>query len=559
MLETLRIENYALIDRLETEFAPGFNAITGETGAGKSILIGALGLVLGARASADMVREGAESARVEALFRVAKPSKALAALLREQEIPLEDDGGLLLCRTVSADGRGRAHAGGRLVPVSVLAAIGDELVDLHGQHDHQSLLRADQQRLLLDEYAGAADDAARVAALAAELGGIGREIATLETDDRERARRMEFLRFEVDEIDAAGLRPGEEEEVRARHRRITHAETLHTLANRAHALLYDGDTGAAIDAIDAAAADLEEMAGIDGEFRALAGQLAEARAQVDAVAAEVRRHTGEFEFDPEELEELNRRIALLGALKRKYGPDVEAVLAYRERAAAELAGYENRDGRLAELRREEACVRAAAEAAAEALSKKRRAAAAKLAKQIPAELHGLEMRGARFEVEFTRVDLCAHGIDRIEFLLSANAGEKPKPLRQVASGGEISRVMLAMKCVFAGADRIPVMIFDEIDAGVGGAAARRVAEKMAELAETRQVLCITHLAQIAAAAAAHHTVRKQAAGGHTATTAARVLGGEREREVARLLDGSEARASIEHARALLDEMTRRNR
>ena len=553
MLETLRIQNYALIDRLEVEFRPGFGVLTGETGAGKSIIVGALGLVLGARASADMVRDGEAAARVEAVFRIDKPSTRLRALLRDHDVELEE-GALLLSRSINADGRGKAYAGDRIVPVSLLAALGDELVDLHGQHEHQSLLRPECQMDLLDAFADAGEMTERVAAAVTRLSAIDRDIAALETDDRERARRAEFLRFEVDEIDAAGLQPGEEDELRARQRRITHAETLFTLANQVYNGLYENESGAAIDSIDAALKDLGELSEIDGEFGALARQLAEAREAVDSVASEIRQHTSRMEFDAGELDEINRRLAMVGALKRKYGPDVDSILAYRERAAAELTGYENRDERLESLRRERANLLSEAMEAARKLSTARRAAGLKLDKLVIAALRDLDMKGAHFETRIEETDLGARGIDRVEFMLSANAGERPRPLRTVASGGEISRIMLALKSVFAGADRIPTLVFDEIDAGVGGVVARRVAAKMAALARSHQVICITHLAQIAAAAETHYTVSKHDVRGHAVTGMDRVGGEEREREVARLLDGSISEISLGHARALLADM-----
>ncbi len=553
MLETLRIQNYALIDRLEVEFRPGFGVLTGETGAGKSIIVGALGLVLGARASADMVRDGEATARVEAVFRIDKPSARLRALLRDHDVGLED-GALLLSRSISADGRGRAYAGDRIVPASLLAALGDELVDLHGQHEHQSLLRPECQMDLLDAFAAEGELAERVAAAVARLSAIDRDIAALETDDRERARRAEFLRFEVDEIDAAGLQPGEEEELRARQRRITHAETLFTLANQVYNGLYENESGAAIDNIDAALKDLEALSEIDGEFGELSRQLAEAREAVDSVASEIRQHTSRMEFDAGELDEINRRLAMVGALKRKYGPDVDSILAYRERAAAGLEGYENRDERLESLRRERAAALSEAMESARKLSAARRAAGTRLDKQVIAALRDLDMKGAHFETRIEETDLGARGIDRVEFMLSANAGERPRPLRTVASGGEISRIMLALKSVFAGADRIPTLVFDEIDAGVGGVVARRVAAKMAALARSHQVICITHLAQIAAAAETHFTVSKHDVRGHAVTGMDRVDGEEREREVARLLDGSVSEISLGHARALLADM-----
>lgn len=552
MLETLRIQNIALIDETEVEFRPGFNALTGETGAGKSILMGALNLVLGARASSDVLREGADRASVEAVFRVKKPGRRLNALLREHDVALED-GALLLARIVHSDGRSKAYAGGTLVPVSVLAAIGDELVDLHGQHEHQSLLKADRQLDLLDAFAGAEALAEQTAELVSQLRTVDKVIASLETDDRERARQLEFLRFEVAEIDAAGLVPGEEEEMKSRLNLITNAETIYNQAVLAYGLLYESDEGPAIDRIDAALIQLEGLAAIDARFRPLAEQLNEARASVDAVAQEVRTFTERAEFDPQEIEELNQRKALLQTLRRKYGAGVAEILAYRDKAAGEIAAYDQRDERLDALRKQREQLGAQAQAAAEKLSAKRRAGAEKLSKQVSSALQDLGMKGAKFDTHFDLIALGNSGIDKVEFMLAANAGERAKPLRHVASGGEISRIMLALKVVFAGADAIATLVFDEIDSGVGGAVARKVAEKIAQLAKSHQVLCITHIAQIAAVAQAHFTVSKKVSKGRTTTTVSEVASQGRIEEIARLLDGSLTDVSIEHARVLLEE------
>jgi DNA repair protein RecN (Recombination protein N) len=365
---------------------------------------------------------------------------------------------------------------------------------------------------------------------------------------------MEFLRHEIGEIDAAGLQPGEEEELRNRLNRIIHAEKLRGLSESAYAALYEGESPSAVDLLDRALSGIAELGGISAEFLELSAPLQEARAQVEAVAETLRGNLSDTEYDPAELDTLHRRQNIINDLKRKYGADIAEILAYRDRAAAELAGYDSRDARLAELREQEARLRGEATEAAQALSAVRRKAAAVLDRKIAETLRDLDMKGARFETRFTDIPLCAHGVDGVEFLLSANAGEKPKPLRAVASGGEMSRIMLALKSVFAGMDRIPTLVFDEIDAGVGGVVARRVAEKMAALAESHQVLCISHLPQIAAAADAHYVVEKQVRKGVTATAVARVDGEARERELARLLDGSLSDVSLEHARALLRDM-----
>lgn len=551
MLELLRIQNYALIDTLEADFRPGFNALTGETGAGKSIVVGALNLVLGARSAGEVVREGAARASIEAVFRVDKPSARLTNLLKEREVLLED-GTLILSRIITPDGRSRAYAGGSLVPVSVLAEIGDELVDLHGQHEHQSLLRTERQLDLLDAFGGTEADAAEMAALVGRWRALEHEIQSLESDDRERERQMEFLRFEVHEIDEAALHPGEDLELKSRHNLIANAEAIFNLARQAHGSLYENEEGSAIDAVDAAAHDLDALVAIDSRFQALATQLAEARMAVETVAMELRGYSEELDFDPAELDTINRRLAMIGTLKRKYGANVEEILAYRNKAAASLEAYEQRDERLESLRRNAAAALEEAKRTAAELSHKRALGAQKLDKQVAAALQDLGMKGAKFETAFETVELGLHGQDRAEFLLSANPGEKLKPLRQVASGGEISRIMLALKAVFAAADKIPSLIFDEIDAGVGGVVARKVAEKLSSLARSHQVICITHIAQIAAAAQAHYHVSKETVKGRTLTRLQRVDAEARVKEVARLLDGSVSQVSLEHARALLE-------
>lgn len=550
MLESLHIQNYALIDDIELEFGPGFNVLTGETGAGKSIIVGALNLVLGARASAEGVRDGADRARVDAVFRIGAPARDLAAALQESDIALED-GVLILSRVVTPDGRSRAYAGGVPVPLAVLAAIGDELVDLHGQHEHQSLLKPARQLDLLDGFAGAQQAAGAVAAAVSALRDVERDLAALEVDDRERARRVEFLQHEVREIETAGLHPGEEEESRERRDLLTNAERIFELSSRAYATLHERDEGAVVDALDAASGEVEELARINNRFTSLAERLAEAREKIEDVAAELREFTTEIEFDPQELEDINARLTLISALKRKYGESIAAVLAYGERAREEVAAFEQRDERLAQLKRQRGALFEEGRRLAGELSEQRKKAARALDKQIAAALAELGMKGGRFETRFERGELCATGIDRVEFLLAANPGEPLKPLRHVASGGEISRVMLALKSVFAKADTIPTLIFDEIDAGVGGAVANKVAAKLAELAGSHQTICISHLPQIAAAAQTHFHVAKETQKKRTVTSVARIADEDRVRELARLLDGSVSAVSIEHARSLL--------
>ena len=551
MLETLRICNYALIDNLELEFGPGFTVLTGETGAGKSIIVGALMLILGGRASSDAVRKGAERAEIEAVFRFSDIPPRLSALLEENDIAL-DDGALILARRISRDGRSKAYAGGGLVPASILAALGDELVDLHGQHEHQSLLHAERQLELLDAFSGTEAAASGMAKRVAELRDIERRMADLEQTDRERVRRMEFLRHEVNEIDQAHLEPGEEENLDTRRRQLANAESIIETAAQAYQALYEREGASAIEGVDSALRQIEALADVDPELAALAEQLQDIHARIADVAGEVRQVGERMETDPEELERLNGRWNVISGLKRKYGDTISAILAYRDEAAEELAQYEQRDERLAQLREEHEAKRTEAMAAARDLSSKRRAGAKKLDRKVTKTLRDLDMPDARFETRFEETGLTPRGIDRIGFVLAANKGESLKPLRQVASGGEVSRIMLALKTVFAAGDRIPTLIFDEIDAGVGGTAANKVAARLQTLADSHQTLCITHLPQIAAAANGHFHVSKSTQRGRAVTAVRNIQDEDRVEEVARLLDGALSPVSIEHARSLLN-------
>jgi len=554
MLEVLRIQDYALVENLEIEFSPGLNVLTGETGAGKSILVGALMLALGGRASADAVRMGAEKAIVEAVFRLSTPSPRLAAYLTELDILLEDEI-LILTRTVNNEGRSRSQANGRQITVTMLASIGDELVDLHGQHEHQSLLHPERQLELLDAFAGSTSLAAEVTAQVARLSGIRRTIESLAFDDRERMRQADYLRYEVYEIDKASLQPGEEEELRSRLHRITHAEAMCQLVHQAYSLLYESETGSVIDGLDAVQRDLGALSAIDATFHELEKQIEEARSAVETVALELRNSFDAFEYDPGELDALNERLSRIGALKRKYGSDIESILAHRARSAALLDELDHRDERLEQLRKEYEEGMQAVSLRAEELSRRRREVAPEFDRVVQHTLTSLDMPKVQFATRLERVLLGLSGLDRAEFLLAANVGEPSKPLRMVASGGEISRVMLALKSVFSEKETVPTLVFDEIDAGVGGAAARRVAEKMSNIGHSVQVLCITHLPQIASAGNAHYLVSKEEKNGRTCTGIKRLEGAERSMEIARLLDGSVSAVSLKHAETLLSDMS----
>lgn len=557
MLRTLRIRNFALIEKLELDFGSGLNILTGETGAGKSIIVGALGLVLGARASSEVVRTGAARADVEAVFALTEISKPLAALIAEHELDL-DDNELILARTVSAEGRSKAYAAGRLVPLNVLAQIAAELVDLHGQHEHQSLLSAERQLDLLDAYAVLTPARSDLAAQVQALRDAQARVEALATDGgREPLRRLEFLQFEAEEIDRARLEPGEEQELRDRRALLANSEKIFESVTTAHTLLSEaeGDDGeSAIDIVSAALSALDAIRAFHPDFDALAVRLTAHLTDLETLAQDLVPFTSMEDFDPRELDVLNARLTLLRDLKRKYGESVSEILAYRARIEEEIGTLANRDAIIEQLKAECAQLEEICRRAAEALSKKRKTAAKRLDQLVTKSLQELGMEGAKITTTFAEGPLTLRGIDRAEILLAANVGEAPKPLRHVASGGEMSRVMLALKSVFAEADGIPTLIFDEIDAGIGGQVATRVAERLRALAGSHQVLCITHLAQIAAAGHHHFHVAKSSRNGTTTTQVVRVESKSRVEEVARLLDGAVTDLSLDHAEALLRKL-----
>ncbi|MFA7691902.1 MAG: DNA repair protein RecN [Candidatus Hydrogenedentales bacterium] len=555
MLETLHIRDYAIIDNLSVEFKPGLNVLSGETGAGKSIVVGALGLVLGGRASADVIRSGARKTVLDLIVRLDAAQAPLLTLLEDLDIPVEEDQ-LILSRSIAADGRNRVLANGRVIPVSVLTSIGDELVDLHGQHEHQSLFKPECQLRLLDACAGVESLVEEIKVLVKEMHQRAADIERLEADDRDRIRQVEFMRHELSEIDGAALIPDEEEQLREQLHRINNAETIYRLASSAYAALYESDGVSAVDILAEALKSLEELEQIDADFREQARYVSEARISIEAVASELRRFTGIIEYDPEQINHLNERLSLISTLKRKYGNDVRAILAYREKTAKALAEFEDRDERLLVLRKEYRELVDRAHEKATILSQKRHKAAQTMDGAIQRMLRTLDMPNASFKSHLEAVKLNKDGIDKLSFMLSANKGEALKPLRQIASGGEISRIMLALKSVFAAQDTVPTLVFDEIDAGIGGSTARRVARALTALAQRHQVICITHLAQIAATAQTHFVIEKSETKDGTTTKVREVRDTERELEIARLLDGSASGASLKHAKVLIDECYR---
>ncbi len=550
MLVELAVEQIAIIDRLNLRFEPGLNVLTGETGAGKSILIDALSLALGERAEAEMLRAGAERAQVTAVFDISDSPRLIA---RMQELGVVPEEGLLyLTRDLFAGGRSQARINGRPVPVATLKAVGDLLVDLHGQHQHQSLFNTSEQMRFLDEWCGE-----EVLRLKAELGecvremrALQRELSTLQADARERAHLLDLYTFQKQEIEQAHLTPGEEEELLAEERRLAHAEKLFGSAETAYELLTAGEP-AAVDLLAQAVRTLEEIVPIDADLQPLVENLQNALYAVQDAAADLRTYRDRVEFNPERLNEVQDRLHLIRTLKRKYGDTVEAVLDYLREVTEKMERLQGGEERAEELMTALRQVEQRAQNLAQELSRLRREGARRFEQAVAQELSELAMPRARFEVKLTPKPLESDGVDAVEFLIAPNPGEPPRPLSKIASGGELSRVMLAIKSVLAGVEDVPTLVFDEIDIGIGGRTAGVVGQKLQSLSQQRQILCITHLPQIASRARVHLLIEKREAEGRTVTAVTPVEGEARVREIARML-GDTGESALRHAREMLE-------
>jgi DNA repair protein RecN (Recombination protein N) len=550
MLRELRIRNFAVVENVTVPFAPGFNVLTGETGAGKSILVDAILLVRGARAQSDLIRADAENAAVEALFAA---SGAAAAVLDEAGLPSED-GEIVVRRELSRSGRHRAFVNDVAVTVGLLERLGDALVQVHGQHEHQRLLEPARQLELLDWFADAEPLRERFAAAFAKLGEARADLERRRGAGRDRAQREDLLRFQVSELDAARLRPGEEAELRTERRRLQHAERFAAGLHEVATLLQDDAASVAM-RLARAGRVLSELGRLDPAFAGPTETLDAARVQVEETLASVRTLRETIVFEPGRLEAIDDRLDALVRLRRKYGDTEEAMLGFRAEAAAELDRLQRHEVLLGEDERRLADLRAEADAAARTLGGARREAAAKLAPAVQRELRQLGMERAVFEValiDLAPQDWGPRGADRLEFRFTANPGEPVRPLARIASGGELARTMLALQVVLAAYESAPTMVFDEVDAGIGGHAATMVGEKLGAVGASRQVLCVTHLAPIAALAHQHVRVAKSVRAGRTRASADVVAGDERAGEIARMLGGTApATAALEHARALL--------
>ena len=552
MLTRLQVTNIALIDKSDIAFDAGFSVLTGETGAGKSILIESVSFVLGERASRESIRTGAEKASVEAIF-LLSPDSPVQSYLRQQQLDNGDE--LVLYRELSLSGRNVCRVNGTLVGTAELKTVGDLLVDLHGQHAHQSLLNPETHLALIDAYAKSDSDGlksrteeARQAALKAK-----RDLDLLKNGLLERERRIDALRFQIREIDAVAPVDGEEEQLEADRLRMRNAETIVEGLNAAYDALFA--EGGALSTLTDARDALNRIGAYDEDYRRLSERTDDAYYSIEDVAYELRDSRDAFRYDPSLLEQTESRLAALQNLKRKYGATIAEILAYREKIGNEYQILNDGENRVDALEKAYQTAVDSFGKLAKQLSDRRKSAAQKLMKETVSELAEMGMPHAVMETAFTELPketLSETGIDEAAFLLSANRGEPVKPLVKVASGGEMSRIMLAMKAALSDADRIETLIFDEIDTGISGMVANAVAEKMRALGRKHQVLCVTHLPQIAAYADTQYVAYKYSDAQKTHSVTRRLTEGERPKEIARIMgSGEDDAAAMEHAKRLL--------
>jgi len=551
MLLELVVENYAVIEQLRVRFHPGLNLLTGETGSGKSIVVDALGLLLGGRASADMVRSGAQRARVAGIFEV-RNCAPVRRLLEPAGIEIED-GELLIEREILAEGKSRAYLGSRPVAVSLLKDLGPALADIHGQHDQQLLFSSDAQREMLDAFAGAEALLERISSIYEQWRGAGSSLAEIERSEQEKLRLVDLWSFQRKEIEAAGLQAGEDVALENERRVLQNVQRLQEAAGAAYGALYDSPESA-LSLTHVAGKRVEELCRIDSSMDAVREHLAAAAVSLEEASYVLRDYVARLEANPGRLDEIENRLAAMDRLKRKYGKSVEDVLGFLEEVRAHLASVENAGERMETLRAQQKKLAAEFEKLAAELTALRRAAARKLEKRVEAELAQLAMERTVFRVEIAPSPWAGHGADRIDFLVSPNLGEEPRPLEKVASGGEISRLALALKTCLSGPKSalVRTLVFDEVDAGVGGAAAEGIGRRLKKLAAANQVLCVTHLPQIASFADHHYRVEKREADGRTVAAIEELDYAARTREIGRMLSGQRLTPeALKHAEQLI--------
>ena len=534
MLRELHIENLAVIENATVALGPNLNVFTGETGAGKSILIGGINAVLGQRVSRDMVRSGAEKAYVSAVFDAV--SEEVSALLREAGINPEDD--LIISREISADGRSTARINSRAVSVSVIRSVGDLLINIHGQHDSQVLLDPSKHLGILDGFARDEAVLEDYRASFRELQSVAREISGLKQSEREKSRRSAYLQSVVDDIRPLGIEKGEDDAVEERFKIIDNAVELSQAVRAAVTLLSGGDdSDGAGGLIDSAFSELSEKEELMPKLKPLCERLGSVSIEVGDISDELSKLIDSLDIDSSEYARLSARRDDLNRIKRRYGPTLDDVIKLYEDSAAELEMFEGSEAELEELSKKRDSLLASVSKKAEALSALRKEAAERFRREVEGELKFLNMPDVKIETRFERGKLTSSGMDGVEFLISANRGEEPKPMAKIASGGELSRIMLALKCVLADRDGIPTLIFDEIDSGVSGRAAQKIGVKLREISRGRQVICVTHLAQIAIAGDDHILIEKHSEGDRTSTEIKRLDFEGRKLEIARILGG----------------------
>ena len=563
MLTTLRIKNLALVSDLTLELQPGCNVVTGETGAGKSIIIGALNLVLGQRADRTLIRSGSDSCSVEAVFDVKKLRAPLKGFLDQNGLEPCDDNQLVLKRTFTSAGTNRQFVNGSATTLNVLASIGEWLVDMHGPHDHQSLLHPAKQLAILDAFGGLEKERAAFGELVASRGVLEGEKSALVVDEKTYAQQLDLLRFQVKEIETARLQPDEEEQLTLEHNRASNAAKLLRLSQAALDVLSESE-GSLLTQAGVIGRTLQELQRVDAGATTLTELHEQGVSVLRDLQVELSRYADKVDVDPARLAEMDERLNLIHSLKRKYGATLAEVIAFGAEAKEKLQSLESRDAELARINGALAKLDAELLKVGKKLSAERKRVIPQLAKAAMKQLADLGFKQSRFDVELTSAgwgeatDELARedarptrsGLDTIEFQFAPNPGEPAKPLRAIASSGEMARVMLALKTVLAAEDEIPVLVFDEVDANVGGETANAVGEKMKQIAAKRQVLCITHLPQVAAPADAHYVVTKQVKDGRTISEIELLDKKSRVTELARML-GGQSEAARKHAEALL--------
>jgi len=561
MLSQLHIENIAVISSTDINFHEGLNILTGETGAGKSIIIDSINMILGERASRDLIRTGKDKAIVEALFYIS--SRDVIERLAEMGIEVEEDGSLLISRELTSSGKNICRINGRMVTTTMLRNIGKFIVNIHGQHDNQELLQPDKHVEYLDRFGGEELLEAKKAYESAyrDFNNVRNEIKRLSGDDRERERKIDLLQFQLEEIENAKLKPGEEEELSEQRRFLSNAEKIISSVNRIYELLYTGgNRGLSVqDGFAEILKEFEEVVKYEPKLAEHYKNLEEIGYQIQEIAYDLRDYRDNFEYDQSMLESVEQRLDTIFKLKRKYGATIDEILEYRDKIKNELEEILSSEERLHELHKKLEDTLKILEEFGNKLSFYREKAASVLREKVMNELKELDMDKVQFQVDVKKqynqnreIQFYANGCDKVEFLISTNPGEPLKPLIKIASGGELSRIMLAIKTVLADSDEVNTLIFDEIDTGVSGRAAQKIAEKLSHIGQKKQVLCITHLAQIASMADYHYLIEKNIYKEEANTTVKLLNAEKRKEELARIIGGAEITdLTLQHAEEMI--------